>query len=162
MVLTVLSHGLFMYVFAKPISYEEEYRNGSIYEDDMFEGAMRFYADGTVINRNTNFGEEMKLRYYYKDGYVFITLAETDEEYEEEVAYINGNFEEAINSPFYASRINPFRMVSKGVEGFETIYTCAPAVFLAVALGFAELVLISFTIASFILIRKQNKIKGEL
>ena len=54
--------------------------------------------------------QEMKSRYYYKDGYVFFTLAQTDEGYKKEIISINENFDEAIKTPFYADKINSFQL----------------------------------------------------
>ena len=58
---------------------------------------MIFYADNTMAIRNTNFDEEYKSYYYYKDGYIFFPLAEA--EYEAEVSAINEDFEAAVNAP---------------------------------------------------------------
>ena len=121
-----------------------------------FEATLKYYADGTVSNVNTNFDEELISRYYYKDGYVFATLAQTDEEYEEEIAYINENFDEAVEAPFYASETNAFRQIFVGIDGYTSIYTCTSAIVWAIALGVVGLLLIGLSTACFILRKKTD------
>ena len=83
---------------------------------------MKFSKDGTMVARNSNNGLEMDAYYYYKDGYVFFTVAQTEEEYEEEIAHINENFEEACNTPFYADKINAFQLVMSGPDDYDIAY----------------------------------------
>ena len=109
-----------------------------------------------MVVRNTNFNEEIKFFYYYKDGYVFFALAETQEEYEKEVAAINADFEGAVDTPFYASKINAFRLSSEGLDDYITVYLCQSAIMMAVAMGVIELVLIGIAIASAIRSKKEN------
>ena len=92
-------------MLARPISYGMDYRAVVEYEGGVFEGTMKFKSDGTMVNKNTNFEEEMKPFYYYKDGYVFYTTAGTDEDYEKEVAEINENFDEAIKIVSLTSKL---------------------------------------------------------
>ena len=154
LVVTVISIACYAYMFARPISYGMNYYNETVYENQNFEGVIRFYPDGTMINRNSNYNKDLESRYYYKKGYVFFTQARTDEAYEEEVAYINENFEEALTVPFYSFKINAFREVGEGLEGYRSVYTCKKAVSLAIIGGVVELMLIGFTCASFILRKK--------
>lgn len=158
LIVTIISLGFYAYMLARPISYGMDYHNETVYEGGTFEGTVKFYSDGTMVNCNTNFNEEIKSRYYYKKGYVFYTLAETDEEYKEETASINENFDEAIKAPFYADEINAFNLVASEGDGYSIIYTCMPAIIIAVVGGVAELLLIGLVCASLILlIKSENK-----
>lgn len=154
LVITVISAVFYAHMLARPISYGMDYSNVTAYDGGTFEGKMKFYYDRNVINFNTNFNKESKSRYYYKDGYVFFTLAETDEDYAKEVAYINENFDEAITAPFYADKINSFQLVVSENDGFEMVYTCMPAIIFAIVGGVIELVLIALTAITFILRKK--------
>ena len=145
-----------VYMIVRPISYGFGYHNETVYENTVFKGTIKFYPDGTMSVGNANFDEEMMFRYYYKDGYVFSTVAETEEEYEEEVAYINSNFEEAVNAPFYACEINAFTQVSVGVDGYTMVYTCTGAIVFAVVACIVDLILIGLTCVSFVLCKKQK------
>ena len=137
-----------IYAMTRPISYGADYYHASFYEGDDFHGTMTFYDDNTVVVCNTNLDEEMKFFYYYKNGYVFLILAETEEGYKEEVAAIDGDFEGAVNTPFYASKINAFRNASEGLDDYKTVYLCQSAIMMAVVWGAIELVLIGFAIRS--------------
>ena len=154
LLVTVLALGFYTYMLARPISYAMPYHNEIVYEGVAFEGTLRFYPDGTVRNKNTNFDEEQNNYYYYKDGYVFALMAETDAEYEAEVAYINENFQEAVAAPFYAAKINAFRQVAVGLDDYVTTYTCTGAIIFAAAGGIVALALIVLTVSSFVLCKK--------
>lgn len=156
LLVTVLFLGFYAYMLARPISYGMSYHNEIVYEGVAFEGTIKYYPDGTILNKNTNFDEEMKGYYYYKDGYVFTLMAETDEAYEAEVAYINENFEEAVASPFYAAKINAFRQVDEGLDSYVTTYTCAGAIIFAIVGGVIALALLALTVSSFVLSKKAN------
>ena len=153
---TVMTLGCYAYMLARPISYGMGYHNATAYGDDMFEGTMKFLSDGTMLNSNTNFDMELVSRYYFQDGYVFYTMAETDEAFAEEVAYITENFDEAIHAPFYADEINAFRLVAAEADGYSTVYTCKSAVILAVVGGVVELALIGLLCGCVILRRKSG------
>ncbi len=154
LIITIISIGCYAYMLAIPISYGMSYHNETVYEGGSFEGTMRFYYGGTMVNSNTNFDEEIKSRYYYKDGYVFFTLAETDKEYEEEIASINENFDEAIKMPFYADEINSFKLVASEGDGYTTVYTCMSAIVFAILGGVIESIFIGLAAVSFILCKK--------
>ena len=154
LLVTLLALGFYTYMLARPISYAMPYHNEIVYEGVAFEGTLRFYPDGTMRNKNTNFDEEQKNYYYYKDGYIFALMAENDAEYETEVAYINENFQEAVASPFYAAKINAFRQVAVGLDDNVTTYTCTGAIVFAVAGGIIALALIVLTGSSFALCKK--------
>ena len=156
---TVLSLCFYTYMLSRPISYGMNYHNEMVYEGVVFEGNLKFDSDGKVFNNNTNFEETLEDYYYYKDGYVFILMAQTDEEYEAEVAYINENFDEAVAAPFYAAEINAFQYVAGGPDGFVTTYTCVGAIIFAVVSGVVALVLITLTVSSFVLWKKENRKK---
>ena len=158
LLVTVLFLGIYVYMIARPISYGMSYHNEIVYEGVPFEGTMTFYPDGKVISENSNFDEPFEMYYYYKDGYVFNLMAETDEEYEAEVAYINENFDKAVASPFYASRTNAFKQVAVGMDENATTYTCNGAIIFAIIGGASALALIALTTTSFVLSKKaKNK-----
>ena len=162
LVATILLLGFYVYMLARPISLGMGYHNKTEYDSGVFEGIMKFHSDGTMVNHNTNFDEELKSRYYYKDGYIFFVLAQTDEEYEKEIASINENFDEAIKRPFYADEINAFRLVATEGDGFETVYTCKSAILFAVIGGVALAVLIGVTSVSWILFKKKTNGADEI
>ena len=156
---TTILFGFYIYMIARPISYWMQYHTEYEYEGVLFEGTLMFNSDGSMVNSNTNFDEELISFYYYKDGYIFFTMAETDFDYEKEVEWINSNFEEAINPiemPFYASKVNAFRLQSEGPDGLKVNYDCVNAVIFAVVAGVIELILIGFTCASVILYKKSK------
>lgn len=154
--LTVISMIFYVYMIARPISYGMEYHNESVYEGQVFEGTLQFDSDNTVLTRNSNFIEGIESRYYYKNGYIFFMVANTEAEYEKEVDEINADFDQALKTPFYASEINAFRLVSKGIDGYTTVYSCASAIVFAAACGAVELILLGFTAASLILYKKSK------
>ena len=84
-------------------------------------------------------------------------MAETEEEYEKEVAAINEDFEAAVNSPFYASKINPFRLSSEGPDGFRSVYLCQSSIMMMVPLVAIELALVVLVIASMNRSRKMKR-----
>jgi hypothetical protein len=144
-------------MLARPISYGMSYHNETVYEGFAFEGTLKYYPNGKLLNKNTNFEEAFEAYYYYKDGYVFSLLAENDAEYEAEVAYIDENFREAVASPFYAAKINAFRQVAPGLDDYVTTYTCTGAIIFAVAGGVVALALMILTASSFVLCRKAKE-----
>ena len=149
-------------MITRPVSYGMAYHNETAYEGGTFEGTMKFHADETMVNSNTNFNQEMESRYYYKDGYVFFTLAQTDEEYKKEIASINENFDEAIKTPFYADEINAFKLVVTEGDGYATIYTCTPAIVFAIIGGVGAAALIGATCVSLILFKKKTNCTDEI
>ena len=157
LIVTLLVLGFYVYFLARPISYGMNYHSEYVYEGVTFEGNMIFSTGNTVTVNNSNYDEDMEFFYYYKDGYVFTLIAETEEEYEEEVDYIEENFEEAVNSPFYATKTNAFKQVVEGPDGYTTFYTCQFAIVLAVVLGVVELMLIGLTVLSWILWKKSGR-----
>ena len=156
--ITVLLLGSYVYMIARPISYGMSYYKSVVYEGVKFEGEIRFNSDGTVLSKNTNFEEPIEMYYYYKDGYVFHLMATNDEEYEAEVSDINKNFDEAVATPFYASKINAFKQVAVGLDEDVTTYTCKGAIVFAIVGGIDRLLLIALTVSSFVLSKKaKNK-----
>lgn len=149
LVFTILLLVCSVYLFGRPISYGAPYNITMIYEDEVFQGSARFYSDGRMVNGNSNFDEAMEFRYYYKNGYVFYPMADNQEEYEEDVAYINDHFEEAVNIPFYASKINAFHMVSAGMDGYQSTYICDSAVIAAVICSLMVLTMGGLTVIAF-------------
>ena len=157
LLITLVSFGFYAYMLVRPVSYGMEYRNVTVYDGDTFEGKMIFKLDGTLTNENTNYGEELISRYYYKDGYVFFVMSATSEGYEKEVAYIHENFDEAKSTPFYAAKINAFSLSLQGIEDYENVYTCNGATVFAAVAGAAELILIGLTATAFLLSRKTKR-----
>jgi hypothetical protein len=160
LVITILSLGFYAYMIARPISYGMGYHNETAYEGGTFDGTMKFYSDTTMLNSNSNLGAELESRYDYKDGYVFFVLAGTEQGYEAEVAFINEHFEEAIARPFYADKINAFRLVAAEADGFTTVYTCTPAIVFAIVGGVVEIALVALTCAT-VLLWKRKRADGE-
>jgi hypothetical protein len=156
MSITLISLIFYVYMIARPISFGMEYHNESVYEDWKFEGITIFNDDNTMLNRNSNFIDELRSRYYYKDGYVFFTMANTSAEYEKEVEAINADFEEALKTPFYASKINAFRFVSEGPDGYTSVYLCESAIIFAAAFGAVELIMICLSTISLIFYKKSK------
>ena len=155
LVVTVILLSAYAYMLARPISYGLKYQSETVYEGYSFEGTMKFYPNHTMVNSNSNFDEEMESFYYYQNGYIFFTMAMTEESYEKEVAMIKENFDEAVKTPFYADKINAFTLVADGMDGEDAfIYTCKPAIVLAVVFGVIELALIALTCVSFALCKK--------
>ena len=99
----------------------------------------------------------MQCLYYYKDGYVFITLSTTQEEYDQEVALIDANFEEAVSTPFYADKINAFQLIAEGLDEYDSFYYCKYTINLAIAWGIAQLVLVGLSWAFVLRCKKANK-----
>ena len=157
LIVTILSLGAYVYMLARPISYGMPYSNKSEYEGVTFEGYLKFYPGKKMLNYNSNYNEEIEFFYYYKDGYIFSLMATTDAEYEEEVAYINEKFEEAVNSPFYSSTTNAFKHVNVGPDGTEAVYTCIPAIVTAIAGGVIEVLLVALTGVSFCFAKHSEK-----
>jgi hypothetical protein len=158
LIVTVLLLGSYVYLLTCPIAYGMEYRNETVFEGQVFEGSLKYTADGKVISKNTNFDEPIEFYYYYKDGYVFNLVAKNDAEYEAEVAYINENFDEALATPFYAAKTNAFRQVAVGMEEDATTYTCMGTIVFAIVGGIDRLLLIALTVSSFVLSKKaKNK-----
>ena len=156
LIVTIITLGCYAFVLVRPISYGMPYRNEVVYEGVAFEGSIVYYPDGTMVYENSNFDGEMTGYYYYRDGYVFTLMAQTDEEYEAEVAYIDENFEEAVASPFYATKTNAFRQVADGSDSYATTYTCQGAVIVAVAGGAVGLILIALTAVSLALSKRSD------
>jgi hypothetical protein len=154
---TILSLGFYAYMLARPVSYGMAYTNSSVYEGVEFEGRMEFYSDATMLTKNSSFNEGFKSYYYYKNGYIFSMMAQTEEEYQKEVENINANFEGAVNTPFYASKINAFELVPVGPDGYTMVYTCTPAIVFAVVGGVVELVLLGVSILALTLYIKAKK-----
>ena len=152
----ILLLGFYVYMIARPISYNMGYHNSTVYAGETFEGTIEFYSDSMMSNKNTTFNEEFKSYYYYKDGYVFFLMAENEEEYQEEISYIDENFEIAIDAPFYASKINAFEFVSIGPDGYTMVYTCTPAIVFAIVVGLVELALIGASVFALILYKKEK------
>ena len=156
LLVTLISLGFYVYMIARPISYGMGYTVKTAYDNVAFEGSITFEPDSTMSISNSTFEIEMKYRHYYKNGYLFSILSTEDEDYETEVNYINENFEEALNTPFYAGKINAFRYIPGSIDSYTTVYTCVPAVIFAAVGGIVEAALAALTCVSFALYKKSK------
>ena len=160
LVLSVVAIALLVvgiYGMTRPMAYDSDYYHTSFYEGEDFNGTMTFHTDNIMVVNNTNFDEEFKSYYYYKDGYIFFALAETEAEYEAEVAAINEDFEGAVNAPFYASKINAYKLTSEGFDGFTTVYLCKSSIMMTVVWAAIELALIGFIFAALNRCKKKSE-----
>ena len=157
LLVAVISLGFLTVLASRPISYGLGYNNKTEYDGGEFVGRLEFQKDGTLINKNSNFEEELVSRYYFKDGYVFFLAAQTEEEAEIEIADINERFDELKDAPFYADEINAFRMVASESDGYKTVYSCTAAVALAIALSALSLASLGLAVVSVVLKKKENK-----
>lgn len=157
--IAVLLLGVYVYMLARPISYGMKYHNETVYEGQKFVSDIKFNSDKTMTVTNAAYEDGQDFRYYYKNGYIFNLMAQTDEEYEIEVEAINKDFESAVNTPFYASKINAFKLTNKSDDGSSIGYTCKPAIVIAVVGGVLEVALIGFGLASLIVCIKSKKNK---
>ena len=71
-----------IYGTSSPMSYGCDYYHAAFYEGEDFNGTMVFYPDNTMVIRNTNLDEDYKAYYYYKNGYIFFILVQTEAEYQ--------------------------------------------------------------------------------
>lgn len=159
LVVTIILLGFYAHLLAAPMSYGMAYRTETEYEGFVFEGAITLHPDKTMTTETSNFDEAIESRYYHQDGYLFYTMALTDEAYEKEVAMIKEDFEGAVASPFYAAKINAFEIVNEGPDGYTNVYTCQGAIVLAVVFGAVELCLIALTCISWALCKKRRTVK---
>ena len=149
LIATIIWGCAYVYTLARPISYGMNYECKTVYDGVEFEGKLKFDTDGTMLTVNSSFDKGVESRYYCKDGYIFFLLSTNDETYKSEIKEINKNFKEAVKTPFYASKINAFKMVSEGPDGYSLTYTCKPAIVLAVINAIALIALIALTVVSF-------------
>lgn len=152
---TILTLGFYVYMIARPISYGMEYHTKTEYEGMVFENTVVHYPDTTVIYRSSTFIGDQTARYYYKDGYTFAVAAQTDPAYEKEVAEIEADFEKAVKTPFYAQKVNAFRLTAEN-EGYTIEYKCDAAVRFAIIFGVVEALLIALTAVSLVLYKKSK------
>lgn len=138
-VLFVLLLGCVVYLAARPVSYNMEYY-GETDDEYGFFAAHRWYTrDNYVFIENTNYDLPVVGYYYCKDGYAFDLRAETEEQYAEETAEINSEWEEALKVDFYSNRINAYTLTFARPDGAEMVYTCRDAIVLTVVCAAAAL-----------------------
>ena len=159
LIVTLLLGGVYAYSILRPISYGMDYECKTVYQGFEFEGRIKFDSDTTMTTFNSGYEKGAKARYYYKNGYIFLTLAQTDEDFEKEIAEINKNFKEALKTPFYSAKVSAFKLVMESPDGYDLTYTCKGAIRLAIINGIAMLLLSALTVTSFIL-RKKAKNKA--
>jgi hypothetical protein len=151
---TVLALAFYAYMLLRPISYGMEYYSNQSIDGYPFETASVFYRGNKMIIKNANFNGPEEFYYYLKDGYVFNCLATTDEEYLAEVEEINANWEDAVNAPFYANKINAFNLTQPTGDNTLTM-ECRGAKAFAVVFGIMDACLAALTAAAFVY-RKKN------
>lgn len=156
-ILSALVLAALIFVATRPVSYGMEYRMETVYEGYEFEGTIIFEKDGYMTSSNSNFEEEREYRYYLKDGYYFFMSATADEEYDAEVEYINNNFDEALNTPFYAEKINAFKIIDGIEDDLDAEYICKSAIVLAISLAIACFVLIALSVLTVIMCKKSKQ-----
>lgn len=161
LVSTVLFLGFYAYMIARPISYGMIYHSETVYKGITFEGTLKFYRNGKMVVKNINHGETSKETtfenyYYYKDGYVFNLITQTDEDKDAQISYINENFDEAVALPFSATKINAFKNVSEGPDGLVMTHTCKGAIIFAIVGGIVSASMIALTASSFLLSKKSK------
>ena len=154
-VITILSLALYVRMLTRPISYGMEYYSNAPVAGFEFESSTIFHRGNKVTVENSNFDRPQEYYYYYKDGYVFLCFAMTDEEYRVEVDEINANWEEALSTPFYAAKINAFSCTDSSPEVVST-QVCRGAKIFAAAFGLVEVCLAGLTAAAFIYRKKQS------
>ena len=154
LLVTGLFLGFYAYMLARPISYGMVYRNETVYEGEVFEGELTFYRNGRMKNENTNFDQPIEGYYYYQDGYVFSLMAQSEAEYEAEVEYIREHFDDALELPFYAARINAFRQKAIGLDDDVTSYVCTGSVAFAALGGAVALALLALSATSLVLFKR--------
>ena len=157
LLVTVLFLGFYAYMLARPISYGMVYRNETVYEGEVFEGEITFYRNGRMKNENTNFDQPIEGYYYYQDGYVFSLMAQSEAEYEAEVEYIREHFDDALELPFYAARINAFRHRAIGLDDDVTSYVCTDLGTFAALGGALALSLAAAALSSLILSKRSRR-----
>jgi hypothetical protein len=153
---TAIFLGIYLFVVTRPISYDLAYHNETVYEGVHYEGKIKLRRDGTMEVINAAFVEPAEFYWYYKGGYMFSLMAETEEEYEAEVAYINENFEAALEAPFYASKTNSFTMVSPN-DDYVLIYACKSIFVFAVCGGIILIAMIALTCSSWVYFIKERR-----
>ena len=158
LVITLAVLGIYAYMLVRPISYGMEYcikENISGYE---YESTTVFHSGNKMTLINLNFEEPQELYYYYKDGWYFSCMAQTEDEYKVEVEQIDANFEEAVATPFYASKINAFSYSYEDfLNGGEIVHTCNSAIVFAIVGGVAVIGFIALTVITFAVGVKKNK-----
>ena len=158
LLVTVLFLGYYAYMLIRPISYGMNYDIEMVYDGETFKESFKYYSDGRVVCNSSGYNEEMTYYYYYSNGYVFNLIAETEEECQEEIDYINANFDEAVSSPYYATKTNAFCQVDEFMDENDAnltyTYTCTGAIIFAIVGGVGALLLVALTVFSFVLFKK--------
>lgn len=73
------------------------------------------------------------------------------------MAAINEDFEGAVSTPFYASKINPFKLSSEGLDDYTSVFFCQTSIMMVAAWAAVELGLIGFATASVLRCKKKNE-----
>ena len=154
LIVTAITLGLYAYMLLRPVSHGMRYTAETEYLGETYTSTTVFRADNTSVTTSNSIDIELESFYFVKGGYLFLTYATTEEEYREEVEYIKENFEQAKEIPFYASRVNAFKLVNVAPDGFSTVYKCDTAVVLAILFGVVELMLIALTAISLVLSKR--------
>ena len=157
LIAAIIAFVFYEYVVMRPISFGMEYHASTEYEGYAFEGSIKFYSDGTSITKNSNFDQAVVSYYYQKNGYHFLTMASTEDQFAEEIEWIDQNFEEAVKMPFYAYKINAFKMTAADGSGYQIEYTCTTAIVIAIVGGVIEVALIWLSGTAWVSYRKAKR-----
>ena len=160
LIVTVFTLVIYAYMLLRPVSHGMGYTTETEYFGETFTSTTVFKADNTSVTTNSTVDMELESFYYVKGGYLFFTTATTEEEYKEEVKYINESFEEAKAIPFYSAKVNAFEFVNVGPDGYSIVYTCTSAIVLAIVFGVVELMLIALT-ATYLVLSQRAKRNNE-
>ena len=157
----VLMFSIFM--FTRPISYEKSYSYAGefAYQIDgeqfleNFEISMVFHKDNKVTTTNSNFEGSFDQYYFYKDGYVILCDAETEEEYLREIEKFEMNWDIVVNDPLRTFEVNSFSLTSIA-EDIDYSQTCDSMVTFAIVTGIIESLFIGLSVTSFIFYKRSK------
>lgn len=157
-VIAALFLAAYVYMIARPISYEKEYTFSGTVMGYEFETTTVFHRNNRVSVLNMGFDEPQELYYYYKSGWVFLCYASTDEEYAAEVERINGDFDAAVTDQLYAAELNAFTYsYGDDADGTKIVQSCAFAKNFAIVGVVIELFLIALAVATVVCRKKCAK-----
>lgn len=151
----LLGNAIFLAV--RPISYNMEYYGESNDQYGFFAGHRYYTRDNYEIVVNTNFDLPIVGFYYYKDGYIFSLRAETEEQYAQEAENINSNWDEALETVFYATEIDAYHILYVRPDGAEIVYTCSSAIALTAVSAVLALSAAGLSCMYFVLYKKAKK-----
>lgn len=144
----------YLVMLIRPISYGMEYQITYELNNEEYQTSVFFSKDNkiSIIDNKTNVTTEAY--YYVTKGYLFRCNAQNEEQYYQEVEYINNNFTEAVLTPLYPTRINAFNWSYGNDYDFtKVVYTCNDLISFSIFAGIFELLLIAITATCYIFSR---------